>query len=291
MAELHHIIGSILRDISQARASSDIYSRNLSKYYEQDPLLRRFPAPRTDIDEIEVDLKFAISGLEVNPSQEENREAMAATIYVKYSDYIAQAFFDAILNSLDKLKKEKKIDKEKIDPQTLKKIRGLEHRIYLRQDILLYFQSHKGRLLTRIRDGNTHKDIKENILHRVFEKIDEEELSEEQLKLAKSLLFQMSNLSTADLAVLEKHVFKDIIDKKLKEILQEMKDPLSFVWERSENSNLEGDQKISVEVTADKLAETPESVISHIKIKARVQNYIWTKVEHEGRQWRSLNPE
>ena len=125
MAELHHIIGSILRDISQARASSDIYSRNLSKYYEQDPLLRRFPAPRTDIDEIEVDLKFAISGLEVNPSQEENREAMAATIYVKYSDYIAQAFFDAILNSLDKLKKERKIDKEKIDPQTLKKIRRL----------------------------------------------------------------------------------------------------------------------------------------------------------------------
>jgi hypothetical protein len=263
----------------------------LSKYYEQDPLLRRFPAPRTDIDEIEIDLKFAISGLEVNPSQEENREAMAATIYVKYSDYIAQAFFDAILNTLNKLKEDQKIDEEKIDSQTLRKIHGLEHRIYLRQDLLLYFQSHKGRLLTRIRDGSVYKDIKEKILHRVFEKIDEDELSEEQLRLAKSLLFQMSNLSTADLALLEKHVFKDIIDKKLKKILQEMKEPLSFVWERSGDSKLEGDKKISVEVTADKLAETPESVISHIKIKARVQNYIWTKVEHEGRQWRSLNPE
>jgi hypothetical protein len=291
MPELHHIIASILRDISQARASSDIYSRNLSKYYEQDPLLRRFPTPRTDIDEIEIDLKFAISGIEINPSQEENREAMAATIFVKYSEYITEAFFDAILNSLDRLLKEKKIDNEKIDPQTLKKIRGFEHRIYLRQDILLYFQLQKDRLLAKIRDGGAHQDIKENILHRVFEKIDEGELSESQLRMAKSLLFQDSKLSTTDLKLLEKHVFKDALDKKLKEILQEMQEPLSYVWERKGDEKIEGDKKISVEVTADKLRETPESVISLIKIKARVQNYIWTKVEHEGRQWRSLNPE
>jgi hypothetical protein len=291
MAELHHIIGSILRDISQARATSDIYSRNLSKYYEQDPLLRRFPTPRTDIDEIEIDLKFAISGIEINPSQEENREAMAATIFVKYSEHITQAFFDAILNSLDKLIEDKKIDNEKIDPQTLKKIRGFEHRIYLRQDLLLYFQLHKDRLLTKIRDGSAYKDIKESILHSVFKKFDESELSEEQLRLAKSLLFQDSMLSRTDLQLLEKHVFKDTLDKKLKEILQEMQEPLSYVWERRGDEKIEGDKKISVEVTADKLRETPESVISFIKIKARVQNYIWTKVEHEGRQWRSLNPE
>jgi hypothetical protein len=282
MAELH---------ISQARASSDIYSRNLSKYYEQDPLLRRFPTPRTDIDEIEIDLKFAISGIEINPSQEENREAMAATIFVKYSESITEAFFEAILNSLGELLKDKKIDNEKIDRQTLNKIRGFEHRIYLRQDILLYFQLNKDRLLAKIRDGSAHKDIKENILHRVFEKIDEGELSESQLRMAKSLLFQDSQLSTTDLELLEKHVFKDALDKKLKEILQEMQAPLSYVWEGKGDEKIAGDKKVSVEVTADKLRETPESVISLIKIKARVQNYIWTKVEHEGRQWRSLNPE
>ena len=291
MAELHHIIGSILRDISQARATSDIYSRNLSKYYEQDPLLRRFPTPRTDIDEIEIDLKFAISGVEINPSQEENREAMAATIFVKYSEHITQAFFDAILISLDKLVEDKKIDAEKIDPQTVKKLRGLEHRIYVRQDLLLYFQLHKDRLLTKIRDGSAHTDIKESILHGVFKKVDESELSEEQLRQAKGLLFQDSMLSRTDLQLLEKHVFKDTLDKKLKEFLQEMQEPLSYVWERSGDEKIGGDKKLSVEVTADKLRETPESVISFIKIKARVQNYIWTKVEHEGRQWRSLNPE
>jgi hypothetical protein len=291
MAELHHIIGSILRDISQARASSDIYSRNLSKYYEQDPMLRRFPTPRTDIDEIEIDLKFAISGIEINPSQEEDREAMAATIFVKYSEYITQAFFDAILNSLDRLVKDNRIDKEKIDPQTLKKIRGFEHRIYVRQDFLLYFQLHKDKLLAKISDGSAHKDIKEEILHRVFEKIDNGELSEQQLRLAKSLLFQDSMLSRTDLELLEKHVFKDTLDRKLKEILREMEEPLRYVWERKGDEKLEGDKKISVEVTADKLRETPESAISLIKIKARVKNYIWTKVEHEGRQWRSLNPE
>ena len=82
MAELQHFLGSIFRDIAQARFTSDIYSRNISKYYEQDPLLRRFPTPRTDVDEVEVDLKFVLSGLEQTAAQDEGREASIESLEI-----------------------------------------------------------------------------------------------------------------------------------------------------------------------------------------------------------------
>lgn len=281
MVELHQVIGSILRDIAQARITSDIYSRNLSKYYEQDPLLRRFPAPRSEIDEVEIDLKFAISGIKYNPSQDENRESMAADLFIKYSDKITQAFFDGLINCLGKLEKEKKLIK--IDQKTFRKIDGFEYRIYLKQEILLYFQRHRDSLNEMIKDGSAYRDIKYEILHKRFEKIniDKDKPSEKELE---KLLFQDSDLSKENLEVLEQYVFKESMDDTLKKTFQELGERLLYAWDK------EGDQKITVEVTADKLQETPETIISTIKIKSRIQNYIWTKVEHEGKEWRALNP-
>lgn len=282
MAELHQVIGSILRDITQARITSDIYSRNLSKLYEQDPLLRRFPAPRSEIDEVEIDLKFAISGIAYNPSQDENREAMAANIFIKYAEQITQSFFDGLIHCLGKLDKEQKIGA--IGSKTLGKIHGFEHRIYLKQDILLYFLRHKGRLLKKIKDGSARKDIKNNILSKRFKKIYKTELTEQELEEAVKYLFQESMLTKQDLKMIAQRVFKESVDDALKKAFQEMKKPLQYVWEEK------GDQKLTVEVTADKLQETPESAISTVKIKSRIQNYIWNKVEHEGKKWRELIP-
>ncbi len=74
MPELHHILGSIFRDIAQSVFTSDMYSRDISRYYEQDPLLRHFPVPRTEVDELEVQLKFAIANIDLNPVQSVSRE-------------------------------------------------------------------------------------------------------------------------------------------------------------------------------------------------------------------------
>ncbi|MEE4265471.1 MAG: hypothetical protein V2I56_22480 [Desulfobacteraceae bacterium] len=282
MAELHQVIGSILRDITQARITSDIYSRNLSKLYEQDPLLRRFPAPRSEIDEVEIDLKFAISSITYNPSQDENREAMAANIFIKYADHITQTFFDGLIDCLETLQKDKKLGA--IDTKTSRKIYGFEHRIYLKQDVLLYFLRHKGNLLQMIKDGGAQKHIKNDILRKRFKKIYRAQLTEKELESTVTFLFQDSMLTEEELNVLAQCVFKEHVDEALKNALQEMKKPLQHVWEK------EGDQKLSVEVTAEKLMETPESAISTIKIKSRVQNYMWTKIEHEGKHWRELNP-
>ena len=281
MAELHQVIGSILRDISQARISSDIYSRNLSKYYEQDPMLRRFPSPRTEIDEVEIDLKFVVAGMQHDPSQDESRETMAADVFVKISDRISHAFFDAVIVAIDALVSELKI--QPIDEATMRKIRGTEYRIYLQQDLLHYFQRQKGRLKKKLSSGLVAQELKARVFDRRFDKLDSELLSEREQAWAKSILFQESTAEREELDTIKKAVFKNAFDETLKGLLESMRRPLDYVWAD------DGDQRVSVEVTADQLREAPESLISTIKIKASIQNYLWTKVEHEGRQWRSLN--
>jgi plasmid stabilization system protein ParE len=283
MAELHHILGSILRDVSQSRVTSDLYSRNISKYYEQDPLLRRFPIPRTDIEEVEIDLKFAISGIETNASQNENREAITADLLVRFSEAIAQYFFDALIGGIDKLVAEESIPHP--DEETVKRIRFFEHRIYLKQDILVYFQRHRERLVKLLDSDKVLSDLIEDIMERRFYTLETDPQETKGIDV-NQLLFQQSPPEI-------KQVLGDIkaavLDKAFKEglsvMLKELEEPLSAIWHQG------GDKKANVEVTVAGLSELSEQAVSTIKVKARVKNYRWSKVEHEGKRWRALDPD
>ena len=258
MAELQQILGSIFRDIAQARVTSDMYSRNISKYYEQDPLLRKFPLPRTDVDEVEVDLKFILSGLEETEEQDEGREASTATIYTKLAKDISEGLFDNILEASKKY--------ANFSSDTAKRLSGFEHRIYLSQSVLLYFQRNRGAL---IKDGKFDTREARNDLDQILKTRFDEQLGD-------------SGLEENQLAELEKKVFSKLnVESLLKSIRKIIE----------KNHRGDADLKASIEVSIDKLAEVPESTISSIKVKAQVRNYIWSKVEHEGETWRSLNPE
>jgi hypothetical protein len=258
MAELHQILGSIFRDIAQARVTSDLYSRNISKYYEQDPLLRRFPTPRTDVEEVEVDLKFVLSGLEQTAAQDEGREASTATVFTKISKDISEGFFDNIIEAAKEY--------PNFSADTTKKLEGFEHRIYLSQDLLLYFQRQRSHL---IKEGKfDDKEARDYINQLLKKRLDD--------------LLGDSGLTDKQQNDLEKKVFKALdLDSQLESIRKPIQ----------ESHKGDGDFKVAVEVTVDKLAETPDAAISSIKVKARVRNYVWSKVEHEGKTWRALNPE
>jgi hypothetical protein len=258
MAELRQILGNIFKDIAQARVTSDIYSRNIGKYYEQDPLLRKFPVPRTEISEVEVDLKFVMSGLEPAIDQDENLESSTAPMFIKLAKELSDGLFEAMA--------EASAGYSSISSDTVRRLKGTEHRIYLSQSLLLYFQRNRNRLIA---DGkfNIREAVGEisGILKSKFEE-----------------LLEDSGLSEGQSGQMEKAVFKRLnIEKQLrvveKPLLEAQKQDAAYT--------------AAVEVTADKLAEVPEASISSIKVKAHVRNYIWSKVEHEGETWRSLNPE
>lgn len=64
MAELNDVLGAILRDVAQARVTSDLFSKNVSVDYQQDEILSGFPVPRVEVVQASVDLKFAVSNVE-----------------------------------------------------------------------------------------------------------------------------------------------------------------------------------------------------------------------------------
>jgi hypothetical protein len=64
LAELNDVLGAILRDVAQARVTSDLFSKNVSVDYQQDEILSGFPVPRVEVVQASVDLKFAVSNVE-----------------------------------------------------------------------------------------------------------------------------------------------------------------------------------------------------------------------------------
>jgi len=258
MAEIHHILGSIFRDIAQSVFSSDLYSRDISHYYEQDPLLRHFPTPRTQIEELDVQLKFAISDVILNPTQSVGRESSAATIFIDFSYDLSEHFFDALSDALE--------GRQGIARDTWRKLNSLEQRIYLRQDLLKYFQRNQGSLIQEgeFQVGEALEELEGLLSRRVKWMLSDSELPDEQVEQ------------------IQERVLKAV---GLKKQLQALVKPLRYAWQN------EGDFKVEVEVLANKLQDLPESILGSVNVKTTIRNYIWSEVEHEGRKWWSLTPE
>ena len=67
MSQLNQIIASLLSDINEAKAKADEASRNLALAYSSDDVLQFFPVPKIGIQNLEVELKYAIEGVEEKP--------------------------------------------------------------------------------------------------------------------------------------------------------------------------------------------------------------------------------
>lgn len=262
MPELHQILGSLFADIAQSVFTSDLYSRDISRYYEQDGLLRHFPVPRTEISELELNLKFAISDIELNPVQGIEREANAATIFLDFSYTLSESFYEAVHDILLELRKQGRL----ISDEMLKQTSSSVNTIYLRQDLLRFFQRQHGSL---IEEGTFQvKKAREEILE----------------ILQKGISYLVGEeLSDKDKKVLLDDATRSInLESDLKELIE----PLRNAWNRA------GDFKMNVEITAEKLGELDTEQLSSVHVRTRVRNYKWLEVEHPGsRPWWTLNPE
>lgn len=90
MSQLNQIIASLLSDINEAKSKADESSRNLARTYASDDVLKFFPVPKIGIQNLEVELKYAIESVEEKPFQSsQSKERLAA--YVKnFSDDLAK---------------------------------------------------------------------------------------------------------------------------------------------------------------------------------------------------------
>ena len=64
MATLNDIVGAVLQGLTDGRVSADIHSADLVAHYLEHPVLRHFAVPSFDIQNVDVQLKFAIKSVE-----------------------------------------------------------------------------------------------------------------------------------------------------------------------------------------------------------------------------------
>ena len=262
MPRLHQILGSLFSDIAQSVFASDLYSREISRYYEQDGLLRHFPVPRTEISELEVNLKFAISEIESNPAQAIEFEVNAATVFIDFSNTLAASFYRELHNSLTELRRQGRL----ISADELRQAASGVETIYLGQDLLRFFLRHYGSL---IEDGELQVD-----------KALEEILEILQTKLRYLVSEEWTDKDKKDLLNRITHAIH------LKSGMEELKKSLRSVWKQA------GDFGMEVEITAEKLGELSSEQLSSVHIRTRVRNYKWSDIETpDKRPWRTLLPE
>jgi hypothetical protein len=96
VAELNTVLGAILRDVAQSRVTADLFSRNVSIEYQQDPILSGFPVPRVDIVQTTVDLKFAVNSVD---RHDVDRNAVIRARLPVFSASLAQEVYSAMIAS------------------------------------------------------------------------------------------------------------------------------------------------------------------------------------------------
>lgn len=266
MADLQQIVGAILRDIAQARFSSDVYSRELSRYYEQDPLLRRFPVPRTEISEVDLDLKFTVTGMERSEDGGAGDESSTATAFTRAAYRITQRFFDALARTLREADDVRLED----DPWRglLELVERTSPRIDCQQDVLEHLERNQGHLIS---DGQLDRAALGRGLRALL------------TEFIDRVLLPRAGMQAGEAPVLRAAVEGG-------DALTDELDELAAAVERALLRS--GGRQVEVEVTAAYLREVPAEVISSLRIKADVQNYMWSEVgEVDGRTWRKLSPE
>ncbi len=69
MSQLNQVIASLLSDINEAKSKADEASKNLAQVYAADEILRYFPVPKIGIQNLEVEIKYAIESIDEKPVQ------------------------------------------------------------------------------------------------------------------------------------------------------------------------------------------------------------------------------
>lgn len=63
MADLRDVVSALLRDVTEARSQADRAVRDLAIEYRNDAILRAFPVPRTEIRDLKIELRVAVTDL------------------------------------------------------------------------------------------------------------------------------------------------------------------------------------------------------------------------------------
>ena len=262
MADLQQVVGAILRDLAKARFGSDLYSRSIARYYENDYLLRKFPVPRADVEEVEIDLKFSIGSVQGSEVNTEGREANVAVLLERTVERLVATFLDLARDYVDADTGTLAAD---LQATMTKGFGSVALRIELRQKGLRYFIESYTHLIGP--DGAFDADQALKELRRPFRWALEEYRADDA---------DAERMQKAVDQVLDYVFGQDAFVASVRYLAE----PIKSIWQANY------DARLDVEVQGDRLAQFSDKAISSVKIKAVVRNLIWTEVKVDDRKYR-----
>jgi len=102
MSQLNQIIASLLSDINEAKAKADEASRNLALTYASDDVLQFFPVPKIGIQNLEVELKYSIEGVDDKPFQSSQSKERLGNYVTNFSGETAREIRTEISKGVQK---------------------------------------------------------------------------------------------------------------------------------------------------------------------------------------------
>lgn len=246
MAQLDHFLGTILTDLTQARVTSDIYSRDTSRFYQQDPVLRSYSVPRVDIQSFELEMQFAITGVTIRKNDYDDKlklERLYSCYGLQLAEKLAQ-YMNTYLTTQDGIEPGLPVIRN-----LLFRLRSNGERSKIGTALMQLLQ--EGALI----DSEEHfqSDKAEPQLVDLFI-----QLLTQDIELPDSINIIMPELKTE---------LRNVVGRQL----DELENAVRFLMECSEDFNLD------VEVCADRLRERPVGTLSTLKIKGGFRNYVWTQ--------------
>ncbi|MEQ8355343.1 MAG: hypothetical protein RH942_07390 [Kiloniellaceae bacterium] len=259
MADLQQVVGAILRDMAKARFSADLYSRSIARYYENDYLLRRFPVPRADIEEMELDLKFSIAEVPGSEVNKESQEANAAVLFERSVERLVSIFLD--------LARDRNDNDEAFNEVWWKYLtKGYNSsvlRVEMRQKVLRYFIESYTHLIDD--EGGFKADLALSELDRPVRWGLE--------PFAKEIYTQGGEAEIEMKRALRGIVEPLIGHKEIRQAVEVMGPAVKTIWQGNSDARLE------IMVEGGQLSQLGEATLSSLKIKAVVRNMVWTEVK------------
>src|SRR3990167_4886749 len=222
MADLQQLIGAILRDLSKARFASDLYSRSVARYYENDHLLRRYPIPRSEIEEAELELKFAIADVRNNAVNTETREANVAFVLERTVEELVAIFLDCAGKYVDNAGQS--AIQATLHEKLSKGFNSIAMRVELRKLALRYFIDSYTHLIG-LNGSFDHKMALEG-LHRPF--------------FWGITNYRKENVTLEELnAPVDAVINAAFAEKDFIEVLESLQEPIKSIWQDNHDARLE----------------------------------------------------
>jgi hypothetical protein len=262
MPELYAVVGSILRDITQARCMSDLYSRDVSQHYAEDRVLRYFPVPRAEISEAAFTLSFVINGVTVDTSRENTRNARISQLFERFASDLVRSALQRARKVLDELKARNLTDEQRAALVAFENgFFSEDYRNIFRARLVRYFEDQRAVITSK---GSLPID--------------------ETMKRITEFIEGLSADPRMETAMKQ---FKADVDPSFKTLLTAIREKLEGMSAEFKEANDSQDFKIDINVDPAQVKEAGQSVCT-ISVKATVRNYTWSKVDEDPEDFHSL---